>query len=361
MNYNLTIGINLDDRSLITDIPDDTEVSEFKYIAKVDENNFIAEDFIEVEGYVGKCSIGYINYLKDNQPCKGIFYLKSNSNIDVNSESITFPEKFGVITEIDDTAVLYPYIKRKKKKKVYVMGEDLSKKESLDKNEIKTEIEEQVRSSAVPTNSVMGFDGEASEIPGGFELTDQKFGGGGVDVFICREDQTIDDAPEEAKIIIDSNIVNAKPNEVVNSMTGNETDKAPSVNAVKDYIGIREERFVLWQNSNPTSTIAVNNITNFTNQQDYDEIEVIFKRTNTQNYIYTTGRVPKGYNVSLDCQATSSDTYGWIRSRNLERINDYSYKHVYPSIQFTNENKSTAEAGACIPIIIYGYKRKEVE
>lgn len=55
-------------------------------------------------------------------------------------------------------------------------------------------------------------------------------------IFICGENQTIDDAPEEAKIIIDSNIVNAEPSEIVNSMEGNETNKGPSVDAVKKYI-----------------------------------------------------------------------------------------------------------------------------
>lgn len=56
------------------------------------------------------------------------------------------------------------------------------------------------------------------------------------DIFICGENQTIDDAPAEAKIIIDSNIVNTKPSEIVNSMAGNETNKGPSVNAIKNFI-----------------------------------------------------------------------------------------------------------------------------
>lgn len=55
-------------------------------------------------------------------------------------------------------------------------------------------------------------------------------------IFVCGENQTIDDAPAEAKIIIDSNTVNAKPSEIVNSMDGNETSKGPSVDAVKKYI-----------------------------------------------------------------------------------------------------------------------------
>lgn len=236
MNYNLTPGISLDDRNLITNIPDDTEIKEFKYIAKVDENNYIAEDFIEVDGYDGKCSIGYIRYLENNEPHQGIFYLKSNSNVQINVENIIFPKKFGVITEINEDAVLYSNITRKSNEKVYVIGEDLSKKESLDKNTIQTNIEESVRSYGVPNNSVIGFDGNENDIPNGYELTNESFGGGGTEVFICGENQTIDDAPEEAKIIIDSNIANSKAVNITNFMAGNETDIAPSVNAVKNYV-----------------------------------------------------------------------------------------------------------------------------
>lgn len=56
------------------------------------------------------------------------------------------------------------------------------------------------------------------------------------DIFICNDGQTIDDAPEDAKIVFENSSINTKASEVVNSMDGNETDKSPSVNAVKNYV-----------------------------------------------------------------------------------------------------------------------------
>ena len=138
----------------------------------------------------------------------------------------------------------------------------------------------------------------------------------------------------------------------------NDTNDNAVANAktVKEYVDNKEKKFELWRNPNPTGTIANNVTFTFDSQEDYDELEVLYKRTNTQNYIFSTGRLPKGYNISLDCKGTSADNYALIRSRNLTRVNDYSYTHLYPSIQYTNSNVSTTENGACIPIVIYGYK-----
>ena len=57
------------------------------------------------------------------------------------------------------------------------------------------------------------------------------------DIFICKGEETKENAPEEAKIVIESNkmIKNGASN-VVNNMDGNETDKSPSVDATKKYI-----------------------------------------------------------------------------------------------------------------------------
>lgn len=56
------------------------------------------------------------------------------------------------------------------------------------------------------------------------------------DIFICGNGQTVEDAPEEAKVVFEKNTINTKASEVINSMNGNQTDLAPSVDAVKNYI-----------------------------------------------------------------------------------------------------------------------------
>lgn len=121
------------------------------------------------------------------------------------------------------------------------------------------------------------------------------------------------------------------------------------------YVEVDEKRKILWTNSNPTSAYADEAIINLT-EWDYDEIEVIFRRDANQNYIHTTGVLPKGYNISLECVGTAVDGYGWIRTRLLARINDYSYKNVDPILQFTNSNSGTIDTSTCIPLYIIGYK-----
>ena len=160
MNHNLTIGINLNNRTLTNNIPDNTTVSGLKYIAKVNDNNYIAENIIN------GISKAYFHYVKDGEDIDEIFY--SSDGINVNK--ITLPIDFGTITEVDDTAELYQYITRVSHEKVYVVDEDLNKRESLDKEQIEANVDLQVRGYGLPIDSVIGFDGD--EIPDGFEEVD---------------------------------------------------------------------------------------------------------------------------------------------------------------------------------------------
>lgn len=153
MNYNLDIGINLNDRFLYLSIPNNSNITEFKYICKTDNNNYLAED----------STGGYYHYEGEDT-----YFYKPN---DINLESIKLPDDFGIIFEIDETSVLFEYIERVSHEKVYVTTEDWAKEESLPKSAIIGEIEEGVRSYGVPTGSIMGYDGET--IPGGFEVTSE--------------------------------------------------------------------------------------------------------------------------------------------------------------------------------------------
>lgn len=164
MNYNLTPGINLNDRTIYFNIPSGTTISEFKKIVETDDpDNYIAED---IDGGVSR---GYYHYVNsENQEVFGIFYTSDGTNL----SSIKLPVDFGTIIEIDDSAELYEYISRISHEKVYVVSEDFAKKESLGKEDIIAIIDEYVRSYGVPTNSIFRFDGIEADIPGGFIVTD---------------------------------------------------------------------------------------------------------------------------------------------------------------------------------------------
>lgn len=154
----LNIGINLDNRSLSLNIPDDTTIEEFKYIAKVNSNNYIAED---IQNGV---SIGYYHFLNENDEAEtAIFYQYDGNTTSVNVENITLPDNFGTITEVNETATLFDYISRNSHEKVYVVSEDFAKTESMGKDDIKSFI----RGYGVPVNSVFNFDG--NDVPEGFE------------------------------------------------------------------------------------------------------------------------------------------------------------------------------------------------
>lgn len=153
--YTLQTGISLNNRTLFLNIPNGTSINSLKYIAKTDNpNNYIAEDN----------EIGYFHYLDEEEnEVISIFYRKNG----INHESIKLPDNFGVITEIDDTAVLYQYIKRTSHEKVFVISEDMGQKESMGKEDIEIEVEENVKQYLVPTGSIIGYDG--TDIPEGFE------------------------------------------------------------------------------------------------------------------------------------------------------------------------------------------------
>lgn len=63
--------------------------------------------------------------------------------------------------------------------KVYTISDSMCLEESLTKPQIEDVVDEQVKGYGVPVNSVMGFTGTETEIPAGFELSDEPIGSGG--------------------------------------------------------------------------------------------------------------------------------------------------------------------------------------
>jgi hypothetical protein len=159
-NYNLKVGINLDGRTLYNNLSTHVSISTKKYIAKThNKDNYIVEENNK----------GYYHYVdSDDNEVIGIFYEKNVTNL----SNFKLPADFGTITEVNETAVLYEHLLRASHEKVYVVSEDFGKQESLPKGDIETLVDETVRGYGVPFDSILGFDGEESEIPEGYILTD---------------------------------------------------------------------------------------------------------------------------------------------------------------------------------------------
>lgn len=164
MDHVINVGTDLNDRKIVCSIPDTTEITELKYIAKVNDSNYIAENKMTVEGQTGECSVGYYHY----DDTINIFYLRNSSGIVTNLTNFKLPDDFGVCTEIDDTAVLYNYLKRNCHEKVYVICEDFCKEESMNKAQIEALT---AKLSGVPENAIVGFTG--TTIPEGYDLIDE--------------------------------------------------------------------------------------------------------------------------------------------------------------------------------------------
>lgn len=175
--------------------------------------------------------------------------------------------------------------------------------------------------------------------------------GGINEIYIGSEEE----APEEAKIIIDSNHMSTPVNFIAESLDGNETDKAPSVQAVNNGLeNIRGK--ILWTNSDPTSAINVDTQINLSSS-DYDFLKIIFKRSTNQNVIYTYETL-RGSVIELFCNSTSGDNAPWVRSRILQYVNDstYTMKTSESYLQFCNSSSRSNEKTGCIPLYIVGYK-----
>lgn len=136
----LATGTDLNSRKLYLSIPTWTEFnSELgveKVIARTNNGSYLYEireedddwdtgNIIVVHrgGYVsGRSSGNLYNYSPDT--VSGHRY---------NPESITLPSDFGIVTEVDETSVLYQYIQREINEKLYLHTEDHERVEGVSK------------------------------------------------------------------------------------------------------------------------------------------------------------------------------------------------------------------------------------
>ena len=115
----LTIGIDLGGRTLTSTIPAGTTVSANKYIAKTIAGNYIQE---KVASGVTKCVVVVGG-------SETVIYQSTGSSTPVNLGTFSMPDDFGVINEVDESAVFYEYIIRGDHEKLYVLTEDMAKVE----------------------------------------------------------------------------------------------------------------------------------------------------------------------------------------------------------------------------------------
>lgn len=159
------------------------------------------------------------------------------------------------------------------------------------------------------------------------------------DIIISDEQPSLDD---KFKIWIDEGEVDNLGSEVVNSMSGNETRKAPSIQAVNKAIGI-----VGWSNPSPNGIFPAQAIT--LNEANYDEYEIEFTLVSNSVLSKTTGRISKTNRAYLDYVGGSGLLVGYTRS--VENISG-------KTINFGDAlaiNSGIAENARCIPqrVILY--------
>ena len=149
-------------------------------------------------------------------------------------------------------------------------------------------------------------------------------------------------ADETFKIWIDSDEVNNLGSEVVANLSGNEINKAPSVQAVNRAIGI-----VGWSNPSPDSLFAGQAIT--LNTAEYDEYEIEYKLVGNDLDVKSTGRIANTNLAYLDYVTYDSSLKAYKRGIVSKSSGTITFEDAYDLT--SNEVDNTR----CIPqrIILY--------
>lgn len=167
--------------------------------------------------------------------------------------------------------------------------------------------------------------------------------GGGSEVVISEEEPTT----EDWKIWIDKNEINNIGSEVVDTLEGNETNKAPSVRAVNDTKGK-----ILWTNLNPTEEFT--NQTIKLSSSDYDYLIIIWY-TGGNNFDSTI--IPKGRTTIMQTMIGLEDnTNISARYRNMTYIDDTSYSIEDGYEKLLSSTSITINNARMIPYKFIGLK-----
>lgn len=168
-------------------------------------------------------------------------------------------------------------------------------------------------------------------------------GDGGKEVFI----QSTEPTEETAELWIDTDELIPEESMVVNSLEGNETTKAPSVNIAKQtFVGT-----TLWENTSTSSSFAGQSITLANSIENYSYYEVLHKDGSDECYL-TSGKIPVNKLVRLIDICSGVPHY-----RNVTALSGTSITFdncVFPST-YNSSNINTYNSG-CIPMKVIGYK-----
>lgn len=133
--------------------------------------------------------------------------------------------------------------------------------------------------------------------------------------------------------------------EVTNSMEGTESNKAPSVQAVKNYINSKMQ--ILWTNPNPTQEIS--EITNISlDSSDYDILEIYYIQATSSTSLMYSNKILKASSTRMRISTTD----GANIYRGMTYLSDTSYRIdlPYSDVSLLNINSMV------IPVYIIGYK-----
>lgn len=157
--------------------------------------------------------------------------------------------------------------------------------------------------------------------------------GGINEIYIGSEEE----APEEAKIIIDSNQMKTPTN--IEQTIDNKLSPIRGT--------------ILWANPNSAENISANYEMNLSSD-NYDLIEVIYQYS-TSGVQQTSSKAVKGTPISL--QAYSIGSNMTILVRRMDYVNDTKYKLSACSLhQVTGNNVNTENTSGIIPLYVIGYK-----
>ena len=190
----------------------------------------------------------------------------------------------------------------------------------------------------VPTNGVIGFDGSASEIPDGYEVTTDPFG---VTVHDSYSSSTTE--PYSANYIN-----NNSSSLTVHDSYSSSTTEPYSANYINGIVGR-----ILWTNHN--ATIAFGPQTINLSSNDYDILEFYYKSLTGSDEIVSSKTI-KGHNANLQTlylDGTKID----IVVRKATYINDTSYSISTGNIVQAPSTSNTFTTNVqCIPLYVIGYK-----
>lgn len=180
--------------------------------------------------------------------------------------------------------------------------------------------------------------------------------GGNADTIISTE--TTEPTDEDIKLWINPDKVTPTgASNVVDSMEGTQTDKSPSVNAVKSYVedNYISKGFLMWQNTSSTGTWGNNWKIPF-NTSDYDFYEIIYLNKSNEDLYYNTGKIPKGHAFRMyDLYVSNASKIGAV-SRAVTYESDTSLKTGDAQYYTISSNTVSTDNTRLIPMYAIGYK-----